>query len=102
MRPGVITMVMAQETGGTGGGSGQGAPTPVTAWAQAYTGALHGHRWPVHATPEVTVALLLDGIAQQYRLVRHPRTSRAARDRRGNYVYVPVVQAGSDRPVNQP
>ena len=96
---------MVEETRGSGGQSGGGAPVPVTAWAKAYTGALHGHRWPVHATPAATVALLLDGVVHRYRLVRHPRTSRAARDRSGNYVYVPVVPNSGPKarePVQEP
>ncbi len=60
-------------------------------WAQAYTGPLHGHGWPVGAdAPPVTVTLVLDGVEHRYRLVRHPGTHRAARDHRGNYVYVPL------------
>jgi hypothetical protein len=73
------------------GETGREPSREVTAWAQAYTGSLHGHRWPVGAdAPAAAVTLVLDGVGHRYRLVRQPGTTRAARDRSGNYVYVPV------------
>ena len=91
--------VPGSETGGDTDGE-----TLVTAWAQAYTGELHGHRWPADpGTPSATVALLIDGAVHRYRLVCRPGTSRAARDRSGRYVYVPVLpHLGAERTGNHP
>jgi len=59
--------------------------------AQAYSGEMHGHTWAVPAGTPPAVAELASGTTTvRYRLVLHPRTGRPARNRRGDYVYVPL------------
>ena len=67
-----------------------------TAAARAYCGPAHGQQWPVgQEGPPAWVELPGGSSPCLYRLVRHPRTGRPARDHRGNYLYVPIVVDGA-------
>jgi hypothetical protein len=67
-----------------------------TAAARAYCGPAHGQQWPIgREGPPARVELPGGSSMCPYRLVRHPRTGRPARDHRGNYLYVPIVVDGA-------
>ena len=67
-----------------------------TAAARAYCGPAHGQEWPIGPEgPPAWVELPCGRSSCVYRLVRHPRTGRPARDHRGNYLYVPIVIDGA-------
>ena len=67
-----------------------------TAAARAYCGPAHGQQWPIGPEgPPAWVELPGGSSSCPYRLVRHPRTGRPARDHRGNYLYVPIVVDGA-------
>lgn len=59
--------------------------------ARAYCGPAHGVSWAVadHQPPATAVHLLVAGEELEYQLVRHPLTRQPARDRLGNYLYMP-------------
>jgi len=60
--------------------------------ARAYGGSAHRLCWFVLAEQDAPseIDLGLDGQAELYRLVHHPRTGRPARDHLGNLVYMPL------------
>ena len=64
--------------------------------ARAYCGPAHRHGWTVFGDqpPEVVDLPVPEGI-QRYRLVRHPRTGRPARDVEGALVFIPVRASGT-------
>lgn len=65
---------------------------PVSAQGRAYCGPAHGAQWPVtDGRPPAWVELPCGTSSALYRLVRHPRTGRPARDILGNLLYVPMV-----------
>lgn len=71
---------------------GSGAPAAGGAWARAYTGAAAGMRWalPAGERPASVVELFVDRRSWCYRLVRRS-DGTPARDSRGGYLYVPVL-----------
>ena len=60
--------------------------------ARAYCGPAHGRCWPLsdEVPPPTDVVLEVDEVSVSYRLIRHPRNHRPARDRRGHYLYMPM------------
>jgi hypothetical protein len=59
--------------------------------ARAYCGDAHRHGWTVpDGVPPEVVELPVPAGTQRYRLVRHPRTGRPARDAHGALVFIPV------------
>ena len=64
--------------------------------ARAYCGAAHGAQWTVDPVePPPWVELPTGSSSSLYRLVRHPRTGRPARDYLGDLLYVPVVDGAA-------
>lgn len=71
--------------------------------ARAYSGPAHGQQWPVtDPEPPAWVELPTGAASALYRLVRHPRSHRPARDQLGNYVYVPMTSAPAEPGDDQP
>lgn len=79
------------------------APALAAARARACGGEAHGLRWDLDPlrTPPWTVDLQVAGTAVIYRMVLHPRTRRPARDRLGQYWYVPMEHAASPPDASQ-
>jgi hypothetical protein len=68
------------------------APIPRAQDARAYGGPAHGQEWSVEGDqPPSWVELPTGASSCLYRLARHPRTGRPARDPHGNYLYVPIA-----------
>lgn len=62
--------------------------------ARAYCGAAHHQAWSLmDGNPPGLVELPVAAGVERYRLVRHPRTGRPARDHHGNVVYVPAPES---------
>jgi hypothetical protein len=64
--------------------------------ARAYCGEAHRHGWTVFGDrpPEVVDLPVPEG-TQRYRLVRHPRTGRPARDVQGALIFIPLRGSGT-------
>jgi hypothetical protein len=65
--------------------------------ARAYCGPAHGWSWSVREQGPPPADVVLEVAAQTvtYRLVRHPRSHRPARDQRGHYLYMPLLYSSS-------
>lgn len=63
----------------------------VTHHARAYCGPAHGQSWVIGCDTPLAdqVTLGNDGDASSYQLVRDAQTGRPARDRHGNFLYMP-------------
>lgn len=68
------------------------ASRPSAGQARAYCGPAHHRCWtlPPSTDPPALVDLPVPDGSVRYRLVRHPRSGRPARDHCGNFLYVPV------------
>lgn len=68
----------------------------VVMLAAAYCGTAHGAEWTVDGSlpPPDKVELWISDSPVWYRLARHPRTGRPARDWHGRLLYVPALAAG--------
>ena len=70
--------------------------TPVGSQGRAYCGPAHGQHWSVDPVePPPWVELPTGSTSSLYRLVRHPRTGRPARDYLGNLLYVPLADGAT-------
>lgn len=66
--------------------------------ARAYCGQAHHLTWRVPADLLPSTVHISEGTQDEaYHLVRHPRTGSAARDHRGNHVYIAATDAFSTR-----
>ena len=67
----------------------------ISSDARAYGGPAHGQEWTVDPVePPPWVELHTGFSSSLYRLARHPRTGRPARDYLGNLLYVPITDVG--------
>ena len=73
-----------------------GVVSPVVTLAAAYCGTAHGAEWTVDGSlpPPDKVELWISDSPVWYRLARHPRTGRPAKDWHGRLLYVPALAAG--------